>query len=62
MPKMIMNYCEQLDRVPTMTNTREDNNVTDRTNVVYTEKEIKLPWLIRVGVVCDKNQIKQRCD
>lgn len=45
-----------------MTNTREDNNVTDRTNVVYTEKEIKLPWIIRVGVVCDKNQIEQRCD
>lgn len=38
-----------------MTNTREDNNVTDHTNVVYIEKEIELPWLIRVGAVCDKN-------
>ena len=36
--------------------TRQNNDVTDGTSVLYTENDIELSWLIRSGVVCDKNK------
>lgn len=37
--------------------TRQDNNVTDRIDVVYDKKKIELSWLIKPSEVRDKNQI-----
>ena len=39
--------------------TREDNDMTDRTNVVHAENEIEPPWLIESSVVYDENKIGQ---
>lgn len=36
---------------------RQDNNMIDRTSIVYTENEIKLPCPIGLGVVFDENKI-----
>ena len=41
MPKTILSCRGRLDQVPTMKETRYDNNETDDTNVVYAEKETK---------------------
>ena len=35
--------------------TRQDNDMTNRTNIVYIENEIKLLWLIGPGMVYEKN-------
>lgn len=35
--------------------TREANNVTDSTNMVYIENEIELSWLIEPDSVYDEN-------
>lgn len=50
---MKLSYRDQLDRVRSMTKTRQDNGMTDHTYVVYVEKEIELLWLIRPSAVCD---------
>lgn len=42
-----------------MVKTRQDNNMTDRTDVIYIENEIKFLWPIDSGMVYDKNQTKQ---
>ena len=48
--------------------TKLDNDLTDCAGAIYAEKDSKLLWLIRPGVVCDENQIAQwhdlsyRCD
>ena len=42
--------------------TRKGNDVIDSTGVVYTESEIEVSWLIRLGVIYDKNQIGQQHD
>ena len=39
-----------------------DNNVTNHKGVVYAEKNIKLPWLIGLGVNYDENLIEQLHD
>lgn len=36
--------------------TRKDDNVIDRTGVVYIENKIELSWPIKLGVVYDENQ------
>ena len=38
-----------------MTKTREDNDVTDRTSVVYAKNDIELWWSIRLGAIYDEN-------
>ena len=35
--------------------TREDNEVTDRTGIVYVKNDIELSWLIRPDVDSDEN-------
>ena len=39
--------------------TRQDNDMSDYTNVVYANNETELLWLIRSGMVYDENQIGQ---
>ena len=39
--------------------TRQDNDVIDFTNVVYSKNETKLSWSIEAGAVCHKNKIGQ---
>ena len=41
---------------------KQDNNVINRTGAVYVENKTKLLWLIGLGVIYDKNQIRQWCD
>ena len=38
-----------------MMKTRQDNNVIDRTGVVYAENEIKLSWPIQPGTLYGEN-------
>lgn len=38
-----------------MTKTRQDNNVIDRTSVVYAKSDIEFSWLIRLGANYDEN-------
>ena len=40
-----------------MMKTRQDNDVTEQTSVVYVENDIELLWPIESRVFCDKNQI-----
>ena len=40
MLKMVMNCRDRLDRVPTMMKTRQDDNVTNCTNMVDTKNEM----------------------
>ena len=40
-----------------MTKTKQDNNMSDYIDLVYTETETKLPWPIWLGAVCEKNRI-----
>ena len=42
--------------------TRQDNNMTNCTSVIYVEDETKLLCLIGLGVIYDKNQTRQRRD
>ena len=38
-----------------MMKTTQDNDVTNRTSMVYIEHEIELSWLIKSGVIYDEN-------
>ena len=42
--------------------TREDNDVSNHTGVVYTDNDAKLSWPIRSSVNYDENQIGQLRD
>lgn len=39
--------------------TNQNNDVTEHTCVIYVENDIELSWSIRLGFVCDENQIGQ---
>ena len=41
---MKLNYHNRLDKVWSMTTTKQDNNMTNCIGVVYTKIETKLPW------------------
>ena len=59
MPKSKLNYKDLFDRVQSVMKTRQDNNMIDRTDVVYAKNEIDLSWLVRLGAVYNENQIGQ---
>ena len=59
MPKTKLNCHDRFDRVWSMTQTRQDNNVIDRTSAVYVENEIELSWSIKQSMVYEKNEIGQ---
>ena len=42
MPKTIMNCRDQSDQVQSMTKTIEDNDMTDRTDVIYAKYDTEL--------------------
>ena len=54
--KMILNFYDWSNRVPTMTKTRNNNYVTNHIDMTYIENETELLWPIKLGVVCDENQ------
>ena len=58
MPKPKLNYQDLSDQVQFVMKTRQDHDVTSRTNVIYAENEIKLLWQINLGTVRDTNQIR----
>ena len=55
MLKSKLNYQDLSDRVWSMRKTRQDNDVTDRTGVIYVKNDIRLLWPIGAGSICDKN-------
>ena len=52
---MILNYQDQTNSVRSMTKTRHDNDVTDRTSPLYNKNETELLWPIWQGTVYDKD-------
>ena len=42
--------------------TKQDNDVTNRTNVVHAKLKTELSSLIGPSVVCDENQVRQQHD
>lgn len=59
---MILNCRDRSNRVLSMMKTRQANNVTDRTNLIYAENKTNLPCPIKSSVMCDENHIGQRRD
>ena len=55
MLKMKLSYRHQSNPLQVVMKTKQDNDVTNRTDVVYATNEIELPSLIRPSVVCDEN-------
>ena len=55
MPKMKLGYHEQSGQVRSMKKTRQDNDVTKRLGVVYTENNTNLLWPIGPSTDCDEN-------
>ena len=55
MPKIILNFHDRLDRVSTLTKTRQDNYVIDCKDAIYAKNEIELSWLIELRTICDEN-------
>lgn len=56
MQKMKLSFHARLDWTWSMIKTRQDNNMTDHTGVVYTENKTELLLPIRSKAVCDENQ------
>lgn len=54
--KMILNFRDQSDQVPTMTKTKQDNYMTNYTNTVYFKNETELPWPIKLNSIYNKSQ------
>ena len=52
---MKMSYHDRSDRVSSMMKTRQDNNMTDYTGVVYVENGNELSWSIISGANYDEN-------
>ena len=50
------------EQVQSVMKTRQDNDVINHTSVVYTKNKIKLSWPVRLGPICEANQIGQWCD
>lgn len=59
---MILNGHDRSDWVSSVRKTRQDNDMTNRTDVVKVENKTELLCLIGSGAVYDKNQIGHRCD
>ena len=51
MSKMKLNCYDRSDGVLSMIETKQDNDVTNRISVVYTEIRTELSWMIRQDVV-----------
>ena len=62
MLKIILNFHDRSNQVSTITKTRQEHYMSDRTGAVYVENETELSWSIKSGAICDKNQTRQRRD
>ena len=62
MPKMKLSFLDLLDRVQSMIKTIKDNDMIDRTSLVYVETKTELLRLIELSAVYYENQIGQRHD
>ena len=45
-----------------MIKTKQDNDMSNHTSAIYTEKETELSWPIGPSAVCDENQLGIQCD
>ena len=52
-----LSYRDRLDRVSSVKKTKQDNDMTDHTSVVYIENDTEMSWPIGSGADCDENQI-----
>lgn len=55
--KSKLNCQNWLDKMQSITKTRQDNDVTNCIGVIYTEKDIELLLLIRQGTIYDEMKI-----
>ena len=62
MPKMILNYHDQSNRVATVTKTRQHNDVTNLIGSIHVENDTELLWPIKLGVNYDEKQIEKLHD
>ena len=60
MLKTILNCRDSFDWVLSMTRTKHANVVSDHTYAVYVENETKFSYQIKLGVVSNENQTRQR--
>ena len=58
----IVNYQDRSDSVRSMTKMRHDNDVTNRTSLLYAKNETEFSWVIWHGTVYDKDQTWHRHD
>ena len=57
--KTKLNYQDLFDQVLSMTKTRQDNDMMDCIDVVYTKIETKLSRIIKLSMVCYQNHTGQ---
>ena len=62
MLKLELNYHDWLDKMWSIMKNREDNEVTDRTGVIFAQQDTKLLRLIWWGIVYDEDWIWERHD
>ena len=61
-PKSKLNYHNRLDRMRSIKKTRQDNDVTNRTGVIFVEYDIELSRLMGHYAVYNKDETEQQCD
>lgn len=57
MPKTKLSCCDQSNRVPSVTKTKQDNDVINCTSATHSKNDTEPSWPIRLGANCDENQI-----
>ena len=62
MPKMILNCQDLSDQERFVMKNKQDNNMIDRTYVVYAKNDSELSWPIKQDFICDENKKEQQCD
>ena len=55
MPKQKMNCQDLSDRVQSVMETIQDNDMIDCTGAVYVKNDTELSWPIKLGAICAKN-------
>ena len=55
-----MNYREWSNQLQYVMKTRQDDDISDHTSVVYDGNKTKLPCPIELCAICDENQIGKR--
>lgn len=53
MSKTKLSCHDRLDQVRSMMKRRQENEMTERTGVIYIENEIEKLWSIELGTICD---------